>query len=136
MRSNFYLGWFWANFWKGVEAITNSILPLTLNGIREGTFNPLVLFESYFVCWVLIKNFQTFLEVKIDINWFNLTPCQAHWVFQKMPIDDTKDLAFIPHARARLWLVYHVIHFLISWIKEVSDFMNGNIKTKISWSVH
>ena len=35
------------------------------------------------------------------------------------------------HARARFWLVYHVHNaFLISWKKEVSDFMNENIKNK------
>ena len=40
----------------------------------------LVLFGSDFVSWILIKKFKTFLEVKIDINLVNLTPCQAHWV--------------------------------------------------------
>ena len=43
-------------------------------------FYLLVLFGSDFVCWIFIKNFQTLLEVKIDINRVNLKPCQAHWV--------------------------------------------------------
>ena len=43
-------------------------------------FYLLVLSESDFVSWILIKNFRTFLNVKIDIKWVNLTPCQAHWV--------------------------------------------------------
>ena len=50
---------------------------LSLIGMRQGTFHPLVLFGSGFVSWIIIKSFQTFLEVKIDINWINLTPCQA-----------------------------------------------------------
>ena len=43
-------------------------------------FYLLVLSGSDFVSWILIKNFQTSLEVKIDIKWVNMTPCQAHWV--------------------------------------------------------
>ena len=46
---------------------------LTLIGMREGTFHPLVLFELDFVSWII-------LEVKIDINRINLTPFHAHWV--------------------------------------------------------
>ena len=54
------------------------------------TFNPnwhetrqiyhLITFELDFVSWIFIKNFQRFLEVKIEINRDNLTPCQANWV--------------------------------------------------------
>ena len=51
---------------------------LALIGMRGDFFHPLVLFGTDFVCLIFIKNFQTFLEVKIDINWINLTPCQAH----------------------------------------------------------
>ena len=51
---------------------------LTLIGMREYTFHPLSFFGSDFDCWV--KNFQPFLEVKIDINGVNLAPCLAHWV--------------------------------------------------------
>ena len=29
---------------------------------------------------IFFKNFQTFLEVKIDMNQVILTPCPAHWV--------------------------------------------------------
>ena len=55
-------------------------LKLTLIGMREGTFYPLVLFGPDFVSWIFIKNSRKILEVKIDINRVNLTPCQAHWV--------------------------------------------------------
>ena len=43
---------------------------LTLIGMRKGTFNPLLNF---------CLNFPNFLEMKIDINRVNLTPCKAHW---------------------------------------------------------
>ena len=43
----------------------------------------LVLFGSDFVSWIFIKNLKTFLEVKIDINRVNLTPCQAQFVLEK-----------------------------------------------------
>ena len=46
----------------------------------RGYFYPLVLFGSDFVRWIFFKNFQTFLELKIDINRVILTPCPAHWV--------------------------------------------------------
>ena len=53
---------------------------LTLIGMRQSGFTPLIIFGLDFVSWIFIKNFQTFLEVKIEINQDNLTPCQAHWV--------------------------------------------------------
>ena len=56
------------------------ILLLTLIGMRQGPFTPLIIFGLDFVSWIFIKDFQTFLEVKIEINWDNLTPCQNHWV--------------------------------------------------------
>ena len=40
------------------------------------------------------KNFQTFLKVKFDINRVNLTPCQAHWVLQKVLPGGPKDEHF------------------------------------------
>ena len=43
-------------------------------------FYLLVIFGSDFLSWIFIKSFQTFLEVKIDINWVNLAPSQAYWV--------------------------------------------------------
>ena len=33
-----------------------------------------------FIIGFFSKNFQTLLEVKIDINWVDLTPCQLHGV--------------------------------------------------------
>ena len=50
------------------------------NWHQRGHFSPLVLLGSDFVRWIFIKNIHTFLEVKIDINRVNLTPCKAHWV--------------------------------------------------------
>ena len=48
------------------------------NWHEEVYFYLLVCFGSDLVSWFLIKDFQTFLEVKIDFNWVNLTSSQAH----------------------------------------------------------
>ena len=40
--------------------------------------SPLLLGSEEFVSRIFIKNFQTFLVVKIDINWVILTLDQAH----------------------------------------------------------
>ena len=56
-------------------------VPLTLIDTREDTFHPPYFFWADFVSWFFIENYQAFLELKIDINQVNLTPCQAHWVF-------------------------------------------------------
>ena len=58
---------------------------LTLIGMREGTFHPLVLFGLDFVSWIFIKNFQTFLEVKIDINILPVIE-----LYEKMPLGGAK----------------------------------------------
>ena len=47
-----------------------------------------------FVSWIFIKNVQIFLEVKIEINRDNLTPCQAHWVLQNLLLGVAKDEHF------------------------------------------
>jgi hypothetical protein len=47
---------------------------LNLIGMEQGTFHPPVLFGSDFISRILIKNFKTFFEVKIDINQIYLTP--------------------------------------------------------------
>ena len=52
----------------------NYLIPI---GMREGTFHPLYFWDQI----LFIKNFQTFLKVKININQVDLTPCQAHYVF-------------------------------------------------------
>ena len=39
-----------------------------------------ILFGLVFVSWIFNKNFQTFLEVKIDINQVDSTHWKAHWV--------------------------------------------------------
>ena len=46
---------------------------LALSGTGKDIFIPLSLSDQIF-----FKNFQTFLEVKIDTNWVILTPCPAH----------------------------------------------------------
>ena len=60
-----------------LPCLQHSRLGLTLIGMREGTFHPLSFLDQIFVIWFFIKTFQTFLEVKIDINRVNLIPCQA-----------------------------------------------------------
>ena len=47
-----------------------------------------------FVSWIFIKNFQTFLEVNIEINRDNLTPCQANWVLKNLLLGSAKDEHF------------------------------------------
>ena len=44
----------------------------------RGYFYPLDLFGSDFVNVFFFVNFQTFMDVKIDINRIILTPCPAH----------------------------------------------------------
>ena len=46
-------------------------MDLTLIGMRQDTFHPLLHFGSDFVSWIFITNLKTFLEVKIDINRVN-----------------------------------------------------------------
>ena len=53
---------------------------LTLISMRQGTFHPLSSLDQILPAEFFIKDFQTFLELRIDINRVNLTPCQAHWV--------------------------------------------------------
>ena len=64
-------------FKKHKELRTTVCLPsylwLSLIGMRGDTFISLSNFGSDFVSWIFIKNFQTYVEVKIDINWVNLT---------------------------------------------------------------
>ena len=58
----------------------NIFTNLTLIGPAR-RFPPPVVFGSDFVSLNFTKSFQTFLEVKIDINLVNLTlNWQAHWV--------------------------------------------------------
>ena len=63
-----------------ISVNSSLLVSLTLIGMRQGGFTPLIIFGLDFVSWIFIKNFQTVLEVKIEINWDNLKPCQAHWV--------------------------------------------------------
>ena len=78
--------------WVGplIRSVMTGGRALTLIGMRQGTFTPLVISGWDFVSWICIKNFQTFLEVKIDINRVNLTPCQAYWVLQNLLLGGAK----------------------------------------------
>ena len=53
---------------------------------ETGDFPPVEFVRSDFVSWFFFKNFQTFLEVKIEINLVIFIPCPAHWVLQKLPL--------------------------------------------------
>ena len=77
----------------------NAYLPIVhansnLNGMRQDIFYPVELVRSDLVSWFFFKNFQTFSEVKIDINWVILIPCPAHWVLSKLPLGASKDEHF------------------------------------------
>ena len=65
-------------------------LRLNLVRHRTGHFYLNVFVRSDFVSWFFFKNFQTFLEVKIEINRVILTPCPANWVLQKLPLCTSK----------------------------------------------
>ena len=56
-----------------------------------GHFYPFVILGLDFISRIFIKNFQTFLGVKIYINWANLIPCQAHRVLLKLLQGGAKD---------------------------------------------
>ena len=74
--------------------------------MRQGTFTYLLVLGLDFISWICIKNFQTFLEVKIDINRVNLTPCQAHWVLSNLLLGCAKDEHFSCFlSSCQLWLI-------------------------------
>ena len=77
------------------------VLGLALIGMREGTFLPLSLLDR---TWISIKNFQTFLKVKIDINRVDMTRSL------KMPLCGAKDEYFSYfHSSCQLGLTTKVI---------------------------
>ena len=51
----------------------------------------LVLFGLDFFSWIFVKTFQTFLEVKADINQVICTFCSTFYVMQKFPHCGAKD---------------------------------------------
>ena len=51
---------------------------LTLSDMGQGIFIPLSLLDQILSADFFFKNFQTLLEVKIEINQVILTPCPAH----------------------------------------------------------
>ena len=56
------------------------IQSINANWYETGRIYLLRIFELDFVSWIFIKNFQTFLKGKIEINRDNLEPRQANWV--------------------------------------------------------
>ena len=61
---------------------------------REGDTFISLFFFALFCQLIFFKNFQTILEVIIDINQVILTPCPAHSVLQKLPLGASKDEKF------------------------------------------
>ena len=59
---------------------SNDSKKLTLLAWGRALYYPLVVFGLNFVGWIFMQTFQTFLEVKIDINRVTLKPFQPHWV--------------------------------------------------------
>ena len=90
---------------------------LNPNWHEAGHFPPLVLFGTDFVSWIFTRNFQTFLEVKIDINWNNLTPCQVNCVLKKMPLGYIIGVKWI----LKNPLIQNVFHFYKKQWKEYYD---------------
>ena len=66
--------------WSTMASIIEYNPYINPNRHETGRIYLLIIFELDFVSWIFIKNFQTFLEVKIEINRDNLTPFQANWV--------------------------------------------------------
>ena len=64
---------------------------LTLSGARQGIFTLMSLLDQILSDDFFFKNFQTLLVMKIKINRVILTPCPAHLVFKKLPLDCCKD---------------------------------------------
>ena len=106
---------------------------LTLIVMRKGNFHPLVLFGADFVSWFFIANFQTFLDVKIDINRVNLTPCQAQWVWYNLLLGGAKDKHFSSClSSCQLGLNIWTFHkFVRKWFRirnENQEFCIGKIE--------
>ena len=106
---------------------------LILIGMRQGTFTPLVILRFDFVSWICIKNYQTFLGVKIDINRVNLTPCQAQWVWYNLLLGGAKDKHFSSClSSCQLGLNIWTFHkFVRKWFRirnENQEFCIGKIE--------
>ena len=86
---------------------------LALIGMRQGGFTPLINFGLDFVSWILSKISQH-LEVKIEINRYNLTPCQAHWALGNLLIGGAKDEHFSYfHSSCQLGSSIHKVFYAI-----------------------
>ena len=77
-------------------------------------------FRIGFVSWFYIKNFQTFLEVKIEINLDDLKPCQVQWVLKNLLLGCPKDEHFSYfHSSCQLGLT--VIIWMSHWRHTMVD---------------
>ena len=56
---------------------------LILIGIRQGTFHPLFLFGSDFVCWILIKISKLFWRWKLTSIWLIWHPAKLIESYKK-----------------------------------------------------
>ena len=63
-----------------VYTIQPAVCLLTLFGTGGDTFIPLSFLDQILSADFFFKNFQTFFELKFDINRVILTPCPGHWV--------------------------------------------------------
>ena len=75
----------------GVERIQYISVKCVNPNWHEGWYYFHLIFGSDFISWFFIKTFQTFWEVKIDINQVTLTSCPVYWVFWKLPLGAAKD---------------------------------------------
>ena len=66
--------------------VTFTKTDLTLIGMRQDTFTPLVILGLYFVSWICIKNFQTFFENWHQSGWFDILTWAFLLFSELMPI--------------------------------------------------
>ena len=85
----------------------NCCLHLSPPNWHEAGHFPPCPFWIRFLAAYFYQNFQSFFEVKIDINRINLTPCQVLW---KMPLGGSKDKYFLCfHSSCQLglnWILF------------------------------
>ena len=89
-----------------------------LIGMGSDTFISLPFWGQILSAGFLSKIFKLFWGVKIDINWVNLTPCQAQLFLQEMPLSDAKD----KHFFALRPFKYYIIKEVGGWGQKMSTF--------------
>ena len=75
-----FILWARVYFYSTWVGICHFGLDLNLIGMRGDTFISSSFLDQILTAEFLPKISKKILEVKIDINWVNFTPCQAHWV--------------------------------------------------------